>query len=191
MALMKHEGRRQAAVADSNAIGDFSSCAGLLDEPAKGRLRTLIRRYVELRLTMAQPSIDDAAFESKLDRAQAILGEMHMAVDQAVRGGTPVTVPLVTTYNAMTSSHASRLAAVRDRLPPPVVLLLVATAVLSVVLMGKRYGAEGEWRPGALAGYVVVVCLAVWVTLDLDQPRRGWITVSQEPMERLLKSVQE
>jgi hypothetical protein len=191
MALMKHEGRRQAAVADGNAIGDFFSCAGLLDEPTKGRLKTLIRRYVELRLIMARPSIDEAAFEGGLDQIQVIEGEMHVAVDQAVRGGTPVIVPLVTTYNSMTSSHASRLAAVRDHLPPHVVLLLVVAAVLSVVLMGKRYGAEGEWRPAALAGYIAVVCLAVWVTLDLDQPRRGLVTVSQEPIERLLKNIRE
>jgi hypothetical protein len=33
--------------------------------------------------------------------------------------------------------------------------------------------------------------MAVWVIMDLNQPQRGWITVSQEPMERLLKGMEE
>lgn len=30
------------------------------------------------------------------------------------------------------------------------------------------------------------IVMVVWVTLDLNQPQRGWITVSQGPLERLL-----
>lgn len=48
---------------------------------------------------------------------------------------------------------------------------------------------SGEWRPGASIGYVAVVCTVIWVTLDLDQPQRGWITVSREPMRRLLEGM--
>jgi hypothetical protein len=117
--------------------------------------------------------------------------QIHALVKESVQNGTPVTVPLVMTFNAMTSAHASRLAAVRDRLPLHAVCLLVVTSVVTAVLVGKRYGAAGERRFGAIASYIAVVSLVVWITLDLDQPRRGWITVSQEPMQRLLQSLQD
>ena len=42
-------------------------------------------------------------------------------------------------------------------------------------------------RPGR--GFVVLVGLVVWVTLDLNQPHRGVITVSQEPLQRLLEGM--
>ena len=31
--------------------------------------------------------------------------------------------------------------------------------------------------------------MVLWVTLDLNDPQRGWISVSQEPLERLLKAM--
>jgi hypothetical protein len=42
----------------------------------------------------------------------------------------------------------------------------------------------------AAVGFTILVSLVVWVTLDLNQPQRGWITVSQEPLEQLLKGMQ-
>jgi hypothetical protein len=33
--------------------------------------------------------------------------------------------------------------------------------------------------------------MVVWVTLDLNQPHRGWITVSQKPMQRLLSGMDQ
>jgi hypothetical protein len=35
----------------------------------------------------------------------------------------------------------------------------------------------------------VLVALVVYVTLDLNQPRRGLITINQEPLERLLTTM--
>jgi MFS superfamily sulfate permease-like transporter len=93
--------------------------------------------------------------------------------------------------NALTSSHAARLAALRDRLPPSVVLLLVVTAVLCMIVMGWQQGASNERHPGSAIGFTVLVCMVLWVTLDLNQPQRGWITVSQEPMQQLLKGMEK
>jgi hypothetical protein len=75
---------------------------------------------------------------------------------------------------------------VRDRLPESIVLLLFLAAVVSVGLMGRQQRASKERRLGATVGFVVLVCMVVLVTLDLNQPQRGWITVSQEPLQRLL-----
>jgi hypothetical protein len=55
---------------------------------------------------------------------------------------------------------------------------------------GRQQGEAGEWRPGATLGFTVLVCMVVWVTLDLNQPQRGMITISQEPLERLLRSME-
>ena len=114
---------------------------------------------------------------------------MQLLVEEAVDRGTPVVVPLVNTLNEVTSSHAARRAAVRDRLPLGVVLLLVLAAVLSMALMGWQQGASRAWRAGATIGFTALVRMIVWVTLDLNQPQRGWITVSQEPLQRLLKGM--
>jgi hypothetical protein len=191
ISLARHEQRRQMAVTDSNAIGDFYTTAGLLKEPERGKLQSVLRLYLEHRLSVARSTRDDAALQQKLDEIREMHGQMEGLVKQAIDRGTPVVVPLVNTLNALTSAHAARLAALRDRLPPSVVLLLVLAALITMVLMGWQQGASHESHPAAAVGFTALVCLVVWVTLDLNQPQRGWITVSQEPLEQLLKGMEK
>lgn len=186
MALVKHEQRRQAAVADSNAIGDFYTCAGLLPPPVRGELQAILQKYVEHRLSLAATQLTEAEFEVQLNRIEAMHGEMQRCAQLAIDEGTPVVVPLVNTLNGVTSSHAARLAAVRDRLPVSIVWLLFTCAMLTMVATGRRHGLTNKWRPGATLAYTVIVAAVVWVSLDLNQPQRGAITISQEPLERLL-----
>jgi hypothetical protein len=189
MSLGKHDQRRLMLVADSNAIGDFYTCASLLKDPVRAKLQSVIREYAELRLSTARTASGEAALEKALEHAQQLQGRMTDLVAEAVNDGTPVAVPLTNTLNGVTSSHASRLAAYRDRLPASIVLLLYLAAAVSTVLLGRQQGASGKLHLAGLLSYILLVTLVVYVTLDLNQPHRGLITVSQEPLERLIRSI--
>jgi hypothetical protein len=189
MSLVKHEQRRQMVVTDSNAIGDFYTCASLLKEPVRGKLQAVLRQYVEHRLLVVQSSPDEATILRKVDEVPQMHQQMQALVGEAVDSGTPVTVPLVNTLNALTSAHAARVAAARDRLPPSIVWLLFLSAIVAMALLRTQQGASGERHLGATIGFTALVCMVVWVTLDLNQPSRGVITVSQEPLQRLLTSM--
>src|SRR5262249_19856542 len=52
MALGRHDSRRVAVVAESNAIGDFHTCASLLKDPIHSKLQQVIHDYARLRLDM-------------------------------------------------------------------------------------------------------------------------------------------
>jgi hypothetical protein len=185
MSLSRHEQRRLMVVTDANAIGDFYTCASLLKDPVRGRLQAGVRRYTGYRLAVVRSHPD----EDQLREAQEMQGEMQALVKQAVDAGTPVAVPLVNTLNEVTSSHIARLSASRDRLQASIVALLFLTAVTSMVLMGRHQGASGDRHLGSTLGFVVLVGMTVWVILDLNQPHRGLIRVSQEPMQRVLSGM--
>jgi cellobiose-specific phosphotransferase system component IIC len=189
MSLAKHDQRRTAVVTDSNSIGDFLTCVSMVKEPLRGRLQDLVRGYVVERLELANGTMDDAALGKKVGDLQDMQNQMQALVGEAVEQGTPVTVPLVNTFNEVTSSHATRLAARRDRLPTSIVLMLLLSAILSVFLVGRQQGASGERDFTGTLGIIALVALVVWVTLDLNQPYRGMITVSQEPMQRILSGM--
>jgi hypothetical protein len=182
MSPSRHDQRRLMVVTDANAIGDFYTCASLLNDPVRQRLQAVVRRYTEYRLAAVRSRLD----EDKLREAQEMQSEMQALVKQAVDAGTAVTVPLVNTLNEVTSSHIARLAAARDRLQASIVALLFLTAVTSMVLMGRHQGPSGDLHLGSTLGFVVLVCMTVWVILDLNQPQQGLIRVSQEPMQRVL-----
>ena len=189
MSLVKQDQRRAMVVANSNAIGDFYTCASLLKDPIRKKLQATARQYVEHRLTLTPTLSDEATFQRKFGEIQEMHDRMQTLVAEALDGGTPVAVPLVNTLNELTSSHAARLAAVRDRLPPSVLLLLFMAAVLSMAVIGRQQGLSGDQPCAATISFVVLVAMVVWVTLDLNQPQRGLITVSQEPLQRLLSGM--
>jgi hypothetical protein len=193
MALNKYDYRRLMLVSDANAIGDFYTCATLLDEPVRTDLRKLTREYATLRLEADRlAEVPPAPFEQALDRIDRLQSQMTDLVHRAVHDGTPIAMPLTNTLNALTSNEAAHLAAVRDRLPTSILLLLYLAAAMATALVGVRQGGAGRKpRLPEFVGFVVIVSLVVYVILDLNQPRRGLITISHEPMERLIASMEK
>src|SRR5262245_30423734 len=189
MSLGKHELRRTMVVADSNAVGDFYTCATLLKEPTRPKLQGVIREYAQLKLDATRSRVAGEDLERVLRQAQAMQGQMTELVAEAVNGSTPLVVPLTNTLNNLTSSHASRLDAFRDRLPWSIVLLLFLSAAVAVLLLGEQQGASRQPMPLGTLSFIALVALVVYATLDLNQPGRGLITVSQAPFERLVSSM--
>jgi hypothetical protein len=185
----KFDQRRLMLVADSNSIGDFYTCASLLKEPVRTRLRTVIRDYAKMRLNLARQRLDRKAFDDSLVQFQSMHGQMVDLVSQALTDGTPIAVSLTNTLNGVTSNHAARLSAIRDRLPESIVILLFTAAIVSTLLIGREQG--GTAKPDVIGTlcFILLVTCAVYVTLDLNQPERGLIRINQEPMERLLLSM--
>jgi protein-S-isoprenylcysteine O-methyltransferase Ste14 len=115
--------------------------------------------------------------------------QMVYLVARELASGTPIAVSLTNTLNAVTSNYAARAAAIEDRLPVPVVILLFISAVFAALLVGREQGEAVVPQILGTLSFIFLTSLAVYVTLDLNQPERGLITVSQGPIERLLSSM--
>jgi hypothetical protein len=189
ISLSRHERRLSMVVADSNAIGDFYTCASLLKEPVRTKLRTVIHDYTKLRSELAGRRVDEATVEGALRQMQVMQDQMTGLVYQALEAGTPIAVSLTNTLNGVTSNHAARLAAVKDRLPTTIVWLLLLSAVGSSMLVGREQGTSDKPDLAGTICFIVLVSFAIYVTLALNQPERGLIMVSQEPIQRLLSSM--
>jgi hypothetical protein len=189
LSLSKYEQRRTMVISDSTAIGDFYTCASLLKEPVRTKLRDLIRSYAELRLQMARNWQNREFIENGFRQIPQMHDQMVDLVAQELATGTPIAVSLTNTLNAVTTNHAARMAAIEDRLPAPVVILLFISAVLAALLVGREQGEAGVPQVMGTLAFILITCLAIYVTLDLNQPQRGLITVSQRPIERLLSSM--
>lgn len=190
-AFSQHDQRRIMVVADSNAVGDFYTCASLLKEPVRTKLRKVIHDYATLRIDVAKHAHDRAGFEQALVQFEQKHSQMVELVSQALTDGTPIAVSLTNTLNAVTSTNAQRVSAVRDRLPTTIVLLLLMSAVIAALLVGREQGVMGEEDLAGTLCFVVLVSFAIFVTLDLNQPNRGFTRVDQESMQRVLSTMTE
>jgi len=189
--LTKYDSRRLMVVADSNAVGDFYNCASLLKEPVRTKLRKVIHDYATLRLALAKRAYNSADFQRTLDQFEQMHSQMVDLVSEALTDGTPIAVSLTNTLNALTSRNADRLFAVRDRIPPTIVVLLLTSAVVAALLVGREQGVLGEEDLAGTISFIVLVSLAIFVTLDLNQPNRGFARVDQESMTRLISTMSE
>jgi hypothetical protein len=145
MAMVKHDQRRLMVVADSNAIGDFYTCATLLNEPVRSKLQAVIRDYAQLRFDLGRRPWDPSRLESALPRMRSMQGQMTELVAQALQNGTPISVSLTNTLNGVTSNHAARLAAIRD---PPAAKYYSAVIRGSCPLGDVGWPSTGSLRRG-------------------------------------------
>ncbi len=192
MSLSRHERRMLMVVADSNSIGDFFTCASLLKDPVRTKLQAIVREYAELHVNMARSRMDRVAWGNALQRNKLLQSEMTNLVSDALNNGTPIAVSLTNTLNVLTSASSERLNAVEDRVPGTVVLLLFSFAIVTTMLDGFEEGNRGTAALVEVVGilsFIALVALVVFVTLDLDQPDRGLITVSQASIDRLVSSL--
>jgi len=190
ISMSKFDQRRLALVEDSNAIGDFYTCATLLKEPIRSRLQGVIRGYAEERLRLARLPSGSFDFENALQEFEQTHREMTILVDQGLAAGTPIAVSLTNALNAVTSNHAARLAAIKDRLPGSVMALLLISTITTAILIGRCEGYTGAADIDGMILFAILICSAIYVTLDLNRPEVGFIKVSQEPIERLVSSMQ-
>jgi hypothetical protein len=187
--MSKHDQRRLSVVADSNSISDFYTCATLIKEPARTKLQALIREYTNLRLDLTRRRTSNLELESALVRFQQMHSQMTELVGEALNDGTPIAVSLINALNAVTSNQASRLAAIKDRLPTSIVILLFVSAIVTALLIGREQGCAAGFEVVGTLCFILLVAAAIYVTIDLNRPDRGLITVSQEPIEHLLSSI--
>lgn len=191
LSLGRHDQRRAMVITESNAIGDFYTCASLLKEPHRSRLQDMIREYAQFKLDAVRHLRSESDLEEKLRWVQQMHGRMTAIVAEVLVEGPPIAVSLTNTLNNVTSTHASRLAAYRERLPWSIVLLLLLGAVVPSFLMGLQQGKSPRPHLSGTVCFFLMVTLVVYVILDLNQPGKGTITVSQEPFERLLQSMEK
>jgi hypothetical protein len=189
MALGRHDSRRAAVVADSNAIGDFYTCASLLKGPIRSKLQDVIRAYAQLRLEMDRGSLPERQQSGAPQQCRDLQSRMTAHVAEALHEGTPIAVPLTNTLNNLTSSAASRLAAYHESLPWSIVLLLLLSAVTPAFLLGQQQGESTKSHFAGTFCFIVLVGLVIFVVLDLNQPGSGLITVNLESLEQVVRSM--
>lgn len=121
-------------------------------------------------------------------RTLELQNQMTDLVVGAVSDGTPIAVSLTNSLNEVTSTNASRLAAYEDTLPWSIQLLLLLAAGVPAFLTGRIQGASQKLRLSGTVSFIVLITLAIYIILDLNQGRRGLIQVNRGPFERLVAS---
>lgn len=184
MALSRFEARRDAVLAEANAIGTTALRARLLPAPHNGQTVKLLREYTQIRLDLSRRNATPETLADVLSRSN-VLQEALWQQAKAVAAKDNAMVPtglFIQSLNEMIDNQEKRLSALYNRLPHIILIALYGVATIAMAFAGYTSGLQA--RHSRLPVYItaILVCAMVLLIQDLDRPGGGFIRVSQTPM---------
>lgn len=188
MSIQRYDDRSGAEVNEANAIGTAELRTALLPAPFDGQAQAAIDAYIELRVRSANVDLTHPEERKALNRETSVLQQRVWDIGVAAADTDPS--PVKTGYylqavNEMIDAYGSRIDALQRHVPPAIFYLLFAFFISTGALVGYSSGL-GHRRSRAPALVLnLLICLLVFIIIDLDRPRRGVIKVRQDSMEAL------
>jgi len=191
MAAERFQARKELVRDEANAIGTVALRTQLLPEPQRSNVAKLLPGYVENRIELQQKGYLRDAVREISARAGTLQAQIWAeAVAAAERAPQSVMIGLfVSALNDMIDMDGKQLAALRNRIPAPIFLLLFLVAIVAVGITG--YGSSQHHRESASLTLLVSLLIAsvIILVVDLHRPARGLITIDLSSLTQLRQSV--
>jgi hypothetical protein len=187
MAVERYEDRRELVVSEANAISSTYLLAQVFDEPARGRLSSLLWKYARDRRLIFEAGDN----RTRMYQAQAVTGEnqrlLWNASRDAVRQRADAfwTIPYMQSATKMFDLADTRHASLDATLPQRVTRTLIAYSVVTALLVGYGLASANNRHRAASTLLFVMIALIIVLILDLDHPRSGAIKVPERPLENV------
>ena len=184
LALNRFEQRKEVVLAEANAIGTVVLRARLLPAPHDAETSRLAREYVEQRLALGAAQYVSA----ERDRAIGASVRLHESLWREATAASALdarSVPagmFAEALNHLIDMHETRITADRNHVPQAVILILYGIAVIAMGFAGHTGGVAGARNRVPVVIMAFTVVMVITLIMDLDRPRRGLVTVSQQPM---------
>ena len=188
MAVSRYDHRRELVVREADAIGTTYLRAATLGQPYQGNFEQLLRNYVDARIDFFAAGFDPAQVEQAVRHSSRLQQELWKNLVEVLQSdGTPVTVAFMNSLNEVIDLDSQRLAALQNRIPSRVWMLITIVALIAVFTRGltlkRRF-----WLTLVLGP--MTIAIAVGLIADVDSPRSGFIRVDQGPLYRLKADIQ-
>lgn len=188
MSMQRFDNRSVALIEEANAIGTVMLRSQLLPVEHQAETQTLLREYVQLRIAVSSIDLTQVALrqeqEKLIQQQQSLL--WAMAIRAAETDPRAITTgAFITALTNMIDSQGKRNALLQRQVPEPVLLLLFLVFLASGGIIGYSAGLNGERMLMPTVLVSVLICLIVFLVIDLDRPKRGVIQVDQTPLTSL------
>jgi hypothetical protein len=171
--------RRQAVVAEANAIGTTYLRAGYLPEPDAEESRQLLREYVDLRIALNRDNLAQT-----ITRSEEIQNDLWSRAETLAKEDSSPTLALyISSLNEVIDLQTERInVGLVARIPWTLVYGLFFMALLSLGLIGLHAGYVDKRNPIALLFFVLIMSVVFLLIVDLGRSDEGLLKVSQQAM---------
>jgi hypothetical protein len=187
MAISRWDARREIIVNESNAIGTLWLRAGLLEEPLRGDLRDTLREYTDARIALGGSRGDLDALRAARSKSESLHTLIWSVVERANQPdrSNAVLSSLTTAANELIDIHELRLASIKNFLPAPLFLLLLAVAAVAIGFLAWSFGAANQGGRTAIMMLALLIGAVLMLIMDVNRPQRGRFDVGTDSLKRV------
>ncbi len=180
--------RQDMIVKEANAIGTAYLRAMLLPEPQRGQLQAELRQYTADRIELLG-SYDDSAIRALLVRAGTTQNRFWQIGIAGVGTDREFANFMLPPLNDVIDIHSEHLYAARRHVPSPILVVIVIAAAIGMAMIGFDNGLVRRRFFLLSTSFAVVSAASLWMTIDLDRPRHGFLRATNQPYIDLLGSM--
>jgi len=182
MSLTRYEKRIDIMVNESNDIGTAILRADLYPEEYRQQFRADFKQYVDARIAFFEAGADTGKIFAAHRESEAIQKRLwdraaQLSANPAVT--MAASMQMVPALNAMIDITNTRWRATLNKVPEPVLYMLVALIVITSFQLGYTLSAKKKMDWLGVVGVALLICAVIHLIVDMDRPRRGVITLKQ------------
>jgi hypothetical protein len=188
MALNRYDQRKDLEEEEANAIGTEYLRVDFLPAVGAAKARELLVLYIDQRVLFYATRGEDELAQVDQRTAELQRDLWDVVRNAAAEQPNPVMAEVVTGMNDVLNSQGYTLAAWRNRIPEEAWWLMIAIAVCASMSVGV--GLHRPESSGSLLPVLpLVISLALFLTADIDSPRRGMIRLVPQNLLALSASL--
>ncbi|MGH7729046.1 MAG: hypothetical protein ACREM2_09665 [Vulcanimicrobiaceae bacterium] len=182
LSTARFDARSRSVVTEAGAFATLKRETALLPSAASA---------VEARGLVRDEVADQLAFyrDEPSARAREVPNEARLwaiATDAAKRDPQPTrSITFANALGAALQAATAGRAFSEDRVPRPVLWLLLAAILVVAAVLGHGFGRSGGRRPLLTVAMLGLFALTVLVVAELDDPNRGVVETQLAPLERV------
>lgn len=180
--------RQDMIVKEANAIGTSYLRAMLLPEPQRSRLQAELRQYTLDRVELLH-SYGSENIRPLLAKAGETQKRIWQAGVEGVGTDREFANFMLPPLNDVFDIHSEHLSAARRHIPQTILLVIIVTAAIGMGMIGYDNGLTRKRYLLLSGAFALVLAASLWMTIDLDRPRHGFVRASEMPYAELLDSM--
>jgi hypothetical protein len=191
MGQSRYDLRKRLVIDEANAIATARLRAAAVPDEIGAEIEALLKEYVNSRLAIVRARTA-AGIRAGIAESERLQHEVWSRAAKLAKQD-PRSIPaglLLQSLNEMIDLNSTRLDAASNHIPSMVLMALVVVAIVAMGWVGASFGCTGHRGVVTTLILSALIALVIVVIVDLDQPRSGFIRVSQLPLRDLQRAFQ-
>ncbi len=171
------------------AVGGLYRDVGAFPEPTRSQMQNDLRGYVRQVIDVGWPMQQRGIVPNNASGALGDFQTHFMAFEPSTERQKILAAEAYRAFNDLTEARRSRLNSVTAEMPGPLWVLVIAGALLSIAttwLFDTRSFSMHFWLTVLFSA---LIGLLIYLIVSLDNPYRGRVSVSPEPLQRVYEQV--